>query len=697
MSNCLPPDRLLSLLPRLNLNDIDAELGRREAEAKRQASIDADLKSCSSLSQFIQRAWPVIEPGTKYIHGWHIDAMATHLEAVAQGQIRRLIINVPPGASKSTVVGVFFPMWLWGPLARPHSRIVGVAHEQTLGVRDNLKCRRLVMSDWFQERWPVAITGDQNEKLNFENVSTGFRSVATPSNITGRRGDLVIIDDPISVENANSVVEREKVNLWFAESLPTRLNHPEQSAIVLVMQRVHEDDPTGMILAKGWGWEHLMIPMRYEPDRACHTSIGWSDPRKSTGELFFPTRFPESVVEEYEKTLGQFAFAGQMQQRPVPREGAMFKRHWFKTVKAAPAGTRWVRYWDLAATEDQFGADPAYTVGLKMGRMPDGRFIVGDVFRLRAEGTGVRRMIRETAIADGPYCEVGGPQDPGQAGKVQAQDMVAMLAGFVTKFIPETGDKITRAEPVAAQAEAGNIDVLEGDWNKTFFDEITTFPGSRFKDQVDALSGAFSRLLRSNMFGVAEELIAIEPIRVPSLYARCAAIHIEGGLVTVVWGAFNVMMDRLHIYEVYQAPRQALPIHADVIRRAGNWIPVLFDMEAAGRTKDEGTALAHAMADLGTDMLTVDADIEAGVAEMAARLATKRLVVFSTMPAWFGEYRRFTRDEKGEISTENTGIMQCTAMIARFGREIGVTENRAMSDARGYQPEDYEQTGATGY
>ena len=337
---------------------------------RKLASIEADRENAMRFSVFIERAWHVIEPGTVYKHNWHIDAMAEHLEAVQKEQIRRLIINVPPGASKSTVVGVFFPMWLWGPMEKPATRILGVAHEQTLGVRDNLKCRRLVQSEWFQERWPVAITPDQNEKLNFENTETGFRAVATPSNITGRRGDLVIIDDPISVENANSVVEREKVNLWFAESLPTRLNDPAKSAIVLVMQRVHEDDPTGMILAKNWGWEHLMIPMEFEPERKCYTSTGWEDPRKTPGELFFPERFPQSVVDEYRKTLGNFAFAGQCSSGQSRAKAPCSSGHGSSPSRPAPAGTRWVRYWDLAATEDQFGADPAYTVGLKLGLMP---------------------------------------------------------------------------------------------------------------------------------------------------------------------------------------------------------------------------------------------------------------------------------------------------------------------------------------
>lgn len=685
-------------LQRLSLKEIEAEIARREAERARIASIDEDREACTSLSEFIQRAWHVIEPGTIYKHNWHIDAMADHLAAVHRSEIRRLIINVPPGASKSTVCGVFFPMWIWGPQGSPHTRFLGVAHEQTLGVRDNLKCRRLVQSEWFQERWPVTITSDQNEKLNFENTSTGFRSVATPSNITGRRAHIVTIDDPISVENANSVVEREKVNLWFAEALPTRLNDPETSAIVLVMQRVHEDDPTGMILAKNWGWEHLMIPMEFEPERKCYTSIGWEDPRKVTGELFFPTRFPQSVVEEYRKTLGNFAYAGQMQQRPVPREGAMFKRAWFKPLKAAPAGTRWVRYWDLAATEDQFGADPAYTAGLKLGLMPDGRYVIADVNRLRAEGTGVRRMIKDTAKEDGRYCEIGLPIDPGQAGKVQAADMVAMLSGYVVRAERETGDKITRAEPIAAQAEAGNVYYLEGPWNDAFFSELTTFPGSKFKDQVDALSGAFSRLMNTNLFGVSESEIAMEPVNLAALWGRCAAIDITKTHVSIVWAIFNRTTDQMQVYEAYQAPRQAMPLHASIITTSkAPWVPVLFNMESDGRSKEEGVQIATSLANLRVEVQTVDADEEAGVDEIGTRLASKRLRVFNDLSDWFGEYRRFVRDEKGDLPAD-AGIMRATAMLALFGSQVCVTEHRAMMEKETYDAGQNERRqSVTGY
>lgn len=458
--------------------------------------LGAQREICSRhLVDFVRLAWPVIEPGTKYVHGRHVEVMCEYLEACAAGEIRRLIINVPPGTMKSTLVGVMFPMWLWGPKKRPSERFVGISHEQSLGVRDNLKCRRLASSEWYQRLWPhVKFTRDQNEKINFENAATGFRLVATPSNITGRRGNFVLVDDPISVESANSEVEREKVNLWFQESLPTRMNDPENSVIILVMQRLHERDPTGFILSKNWGWEHLMLPMRYEPARRSH-----GDWRSTEGELLFPERFPEHVVEELENTLKEYASAGQLQQRPTPREGGLFKRHWFdgKIVAQVPQGGRACRAWDLAGTVKKTGNNPDWTVGLRMWRVGP-NFYVDNVKRLQESPGVVMGNIKVSAKTDPRGCVIRLPKDPGQAGVAQADNMIKELAGYSVKVVGITGDKETRARPAAVQAEAGNV-YLVGDpqndpWIERFLDELCTFPMGQHDDQVDAFADALNEL-----------------------------------------------------------------------------------------------------------------------------------------------------------------------------------------------------------
>jgi predicted phage terminase large subunit-like protein len=460
-----------------------------------------------SFVDFVRLAWPVIEPATPYVHGKHVEVVCSVLEAVARGEIRRLVLNVPPGTMKSTLVGVMLPAWLWGPQGRPGERFVGVAHEQTLGIRDNLKCRRLIGSEWYQRLWgdTVKLTSDQNEKLNFENNATGFRSVATPSNITGRRGSFVLVDDPLSASGANSEAEREKVNLWFQEALPTRMNDPERSAIILVMQRLHERDPTGFIKAQGWDWEHVMLPMRYEPDRA--SRFDW---RTEPGELLFPERFPEHVVAELEKTLGSYASAGQLQQRPAPREGGLFKRAWFPLVGSIPAGRRTrVRAWDFAATEKNATNKPDWTAGVVMSRGSAGDYLIEGCDRFQGSSLTVHRTVRSRAETDGRETVVRLPQDPGQAGKDQAQQYVRELAGFRVKVVRPTGNKAENAEPLAVQAEGGNVSILRTGhadrdaWIEPFLDELCLFPAGAHDDQLDAAAHAFLELASGSTYTLA--------------------------------------------------------------------------------------------------------------------------------------------------------------------------------------------------
>jgi len=461
---------------------------------------DADLiaierEYCTrSLGNFAKRAWHVLEPASELKWGWSLDAICEHLEAVSSGEIKRLLMNVPPGCMKSLLTGVLWPAWEWGPKGMQSMRYLGTAHKQDLAVRDNTKCRRLIQSDWFQRLWPIELTGDQNAKTKFENDYTGFREAMAFTSMTGSRGDRVILDDPLSVDHANSEADLRAAELTFTEALPTRVNNDE-SAIVVIMQRLHEKDTSGIIMKRELGYVHLCLPMRFEAERRCATRIGFVDPRTQDGELLFPERFPETTVVDLEKTLGSYAAAGQLQQRPAPREGGMFKRDWFPVVRAIPAGTRFVRGWDLAATE---GAGD-WTVGVKIGRQKNGRFLIANVVRDRKSSAGVERLLVNTASQDGYDCKISIPQDPGQAGKAQTSYLIQQLAGYTVTASTESGDKVTRAGPLAAQAEAGNVDILEGDWNDAFFEEITIFPNGT-KDQTDAASRAFNELVMGCKF-----------------------------------------------------------------------------------------------------------------------------------------------------------------------------------------------------
>jgi predicted phage terminase large subunit-like protein len=450
------------------------------------------------LSWFVRRAWPVLEPFQKYIHGWHIDVVCEHLEAVTRGQINRLLVNIPPGTMKSMLIGVFWPAWEWGPMGMPAMRYVTGSHSENFATRDALKMRRLVESEWYQKLWPnVKLTGDQNEKKKFENTATGFRHAAAMSSMTGSRGDRVIIDDPHSVEGAISDKDRETTIRIFKETIPTRVNNPDKSAIVVVMQRLHERDVSGLILSENLGYTHLMLPMEFEPDRACVTCLGRADQRTEPGELLFPDRFPREVVERDKRVMGSMAVAGQFQQRPTPRGGGMIKAERLEIGEPGLITSR-VRYWDKAGTH----GGGAYTAGVLMGRDKEGVYWVLDVVRGQWSAMERERVIQQTAQLDGTDVPVWIEQEPGSGGKESAHNTIRNLAGFNCRAEAVTGSKEARAEPLAAQVEAGNVKLKRGPWNSAFIDEGRSFPVGQYKDQWDAASGAFNKLTAERVLRV---------------------------------------------------------------------------------------------------------------------------------------------------------------------------------------------------
>lgn len=455
------------------------------------------LDSEASLKNFIKCGWSVLEPGREFIPGWHIDAICDHLEAVSSGQLTRLLINVPPGCMKSLTTEVFWPAWEWGPKGLPSCSYVSSSYSQDLTIRDNRKCRTLIQSDWYQAKWKdrFQIIGEQNSKIRFDNDKTGFKIATSVGGLgTGERGDRFIIDDPHNVQDGESDAIRNSTLLWFSETVPTRVRSPQKSAIIIIMQRVHDEDVSGYAIARELGYEHLMLPMEFEPDRKCITSIGFEDPRTEENELLWPKQMNRTVVERDKKVMGEYAVAGQFQQRPSPRGGGMFKRDWFKVIEKIPEGIslRTCRGWDLAASETQ---NAAYTAGVRISKGSDNNFYIQDVKRLRGSPSKVDTLLKNTAKDDGMSVRISIPQDPGQAGKAQKKYLSSLLVGYDVRFSTETGDKETRATGLSAQAEAGNVYIIRGAWNTDFLTEICSFPTATLKDQVDAAARAFNELV----------------------------------------------------------------------------------------------------------------------------------------------------------------------------------------------------------
>lgn len=435
-----------------------------------------------SLSEFCKMAWHVLEPATPIKWGWALDAMCEHLEAVHNGQIKRLLMNVPPGMMKSLLTGVFFPAWEWGAGGNPSLRYLTTAHKEDLAIRDNLKCRRLISSDWYQERWSVELCGDQNAKKKFENTATGFRESMAFRSLTGSRGDRIIIDDPLSVDDAFSEAALSAAEQTFLEAVPSRVNN-QDSAIIVIMQRLHERDTAGIILSRQLGYEHLMLPMRFEPERRCATCIGFTDPRTEDGELLFPERFSEAQVSEMERTMGSFATAGQLQQRPMPRGGGLFKsdwiQHWDKLPERFDAA---VISWDMTFKES---ATSDFVVGQVWGRK-DGAFYLVDQFRGRWDFV---KSLEQFVAAARKYPRITRKliED-----KANGPAIISALKRKVTGIIPITPkeSKEARANAVTTLWEARNVYLPPPDrypWvAQDFIPELLAFPSGAHDDQCFA-------------------------------------------------------------------------------------------------------------------------------------------------------------------------------------------------------------------
>lgn len=300
--------------------------------AKRELEKRLRRKRCEEdFGFFVKLAWPVLEPAQPLMWGRAMDFVCDHLEALDNRDITRLIVNIPPGFSKSTLFGVMFPAWIF--TKEPTAKILSVAHNLDLALRDSVRCRRLIQSEWYQDMWPhVKLAGDQNAKAKFEIEGYGgFRQALAAGAITGVRADHVIIDDPLSATDAMSEAVRNSMKDWLLEAVPTRLNNPggeNPSTISLVMQRLHEEDSTGVLLEKNLGYVHVCLPMEYDPGRHCITPIG-EDWRTEEGDLLFPDRFPREVVDRDKAAMGPWATASQFQQSPSPRGGGLIRRDQF--------------------------------------------------------------------------------------------------------------------------------------------------------------------------------------------------------------------------------------------------------------------------------------------------------------------------------------------------------------------------------
>jgi predicted phage terminase large subunit-like protein len=474
----------------------------RKIQAERRIA-----KAEQSLHEFIRQAYHAVKPGEKFVDNWHIGAICQHLEHGARTPRYDCTINVPPGSMKSLCGSVFFPCWVW--TWWPEATFFFASYSHTFAIRDAARRRSLIRSEWYRERWggKFQLTKELEDLLT--NTRAGqMLTTSVGGQATGLHPHFIVIDDAHNLSEVESDVMRKAVLNWYSQALPTR---GLQLGVrrFLLNQRSHEEDLPGYLMKQGF--DALIIPMEYEgPDENKPTAIGWTDPRTNVGELMWPGLFPAAIVDQIKVGLvTQYRISSQLQQRPVPREGGMFKLSGFRTVtRESIANYRWesvIRYWDRAYTRD--GGD--FSAGVLLGklRVDHNRYEYYVLHAIRGQWSPFERnqIIKNTAASDratyGSCYKVVFEQE-GNAGSETAPILIGLLAGFnveANKITGASGNKESRAAPIAAQHEGGNVRYVEGEqsegpWLQTLKDELLLFPAGKHDDQVDAASGAFIML-----------------------------------------------------------------------------------------------------------------------------------------------------------------------------------------------------------
>jgi predicted phage terminase large subunit-like protein len=412
----------------------------------------------------------------------HHTALIKELNDICEGTTDRLMVLMPPGSAKSTYGSVLFPAWWFS--RHPGTNVIACAHTAALLDDFGGRLRGLIAENGSRLGYTI---GARRSSHDFRTSDGGsYYAAGVHGGVTGRRADLILIDDPVrSQADADSTHRREHLWNWYQSDLITRLK--PGGRVVLIMTRWHPDDLSGRLLDREPDWRCLRLPALAESEDL----LG-----RTPGTPLWPAWETASQLERKRTNMGERGWAAMFQQQPRPSGETLMKVSQI-AVTDDVALLQTARAWDLAATGQTGSGDPDWTVGLKLGRESSGRFVVLDVVRLRGGPHEVEAAIVNTAERDGPGTLVGLPQDPGQAGKAQVRYLISRLAGYRVHASTETGSKSTRAMPIASQIEAGNLAVLRAVWNRSLFDELQDFPYGRKDDQVDALSRAFAELTQS--------------------------------------------------------------------------------------------------------------------------------------------------------------------------------------------------------
>jgi predicted phage terminase large subunit-like protein len=456
-----------------------------------------------SLHEFVKQAWHIVVPGANFKDGWHIKAICDALQDVRDGKNRRLMCCVPPRHSKSTICSIMFPVWMM--IHRPTVQIINGSYSAELATETVMAARRLIQSPWFQKRWGdvVVLSADNSQKTAFSLTSGGgLRIASTGAGVTGKNADILIGDDLLNSNQAYSAAEKASARQWYNHGFNTRLNDRATGAIIIIGQRLAEDDIPGMLLEReGAEWRMLCFPGRFE---ANHPNRCKEDIRTEEGELLWPEHFPEKLLLELETPLGDIGKAGQIQQRPMVVDGNMFKLGYFER--------RWFR--------DPDGIHITFTDGKKIRMETIQRFLSVD-FAMKVKTTNDFTVISEFGVTKDKDllwldCDRFKTDSPNIITKLETRWKMGGLAymvceetangeliiklmqrqGAIVKAVKPILDKVSRAVPTTVLAGSGRI-ILPRDahWNAIVMHELLSFPTPGVHDDtVDTLTQAGDEL-----------------------------------------------------------------------------------------------------------------------------------------------------------------------------------------------------------
>ena len=450
-----------------------------------------------SLRAYVEQAWPILEPDVVFVPNWHIDLLVEYLEAVTAGDIRRLLINIPPRSMKSLLVSILWPTWEW--IQRPGGRWIFASYADSLATKHSVDRRTVLQSEWYQRRWGdrVQLASDQNVKGEFQNTKRGVMiATSTGGSVTGKGGDRIIVDDLHNPQQAESDAQRETALNYFRHTLSTRLDNKKTGAIVVVMQRLHERDLSA--LCQDLGFLQVCLPAEAETRSEIRFPSGRIHVREP-GDLLWPAREARDELETQKRMLGSVAYAGQYQQQPAPAGGAIFCREWIQYFDELPPNLEeYTQSWDMSFKDKQ---ENDYVVGLLAGRRGSDVYLID---RVKGQWA-FSESCRQVEALKRKYPESWTILIEDAANGPAIIDVLRHRVSGIIAVQPE-GGKLARAQAAQPWVEAGNVHlpnprphgrlIPERAWVEDFVYQLTVFPNGAHDDDVDAFTQLLVRFQR---------------------------------------------------------------------------------------------------------------------------------------------------------------------------------------------------------